>query len=117
MMFKASLSSDQQMEYQIKERISFMRFLGGQPPYATMPSAGLLEALFERFNAERPRLSGEEWANHRCEHCAGARQRNPREENAAIKGDELPEGWENNPAVRRQKDTDGEVDQEAGPKP
>ncbi len=34
------------------------------------------------------------------------RQRNTREENAAIKGGELPEGWEDNPARRRQKDTD-----------
>lgn len=34
------------------------------------------------------------------------RQRNTREENAAIKGGELPEGWEDNPAMRRQKDTD-----------
>jgi len=35
-----------------------------------------------------------------------SRQRNTREENAAIKGGELPESWEGNPARRRQKDTD-----------
>ncbi len=34
------------------------------------------------------------------------RQRNTREENAAIKSSDLPEGWQDKPAMRRQKDTD-----------
>jgi IS5 family transposase len=69
MMFKALVLqslynlSDQQMEYQIKDRMSFMRFLGLNledtvPDTTTawshrqaLTQQGLLEELFERFNA------------------------------------------------------------------
>jgi len=126
MMFKALVVqslynlSDQQMEYQIKDRMSFMRFLGlnleDTVPDATtlwsyrqaLTEQGLLEGLFERFNAYLNERGYQAKAGQIIDASIVPvpRQRNTREENAAIKGGELPEGWEDNPAMRRQKDTD-----------
>ena len=39
-------------------------------------------------------------------HRVGAQQCNGREENAAVKAGETPEGWEEKPAKNRQKDKD-----------
>ena len=44
-------------------------------------------------------------------------QRNSRDENARIKDGETPEGWEKQPAKRRQKDTDARWTQEARQEP
>jgi hypothetical protein len=44
--------------------------------------------------------------NHREGIVPVPRNHNTREENAAIKGGEEPEGWENKPAKRSQKDVD-----------
>ena len=126
MMFKALVLqslyniSDQQMEYQIKDRMSFMRFLGlnlqDNVPDATtlwayrqvLTEQGLLEGLFERFNAYLSERGYQAKAGQIIDASIVPvpRQRNTREENAAIKGGELPEDWEDNPAMRRQKDTD-----------
>lgn len=112
--------SDQQMEYQVKDRMSFMRFLGlnleDKVPDATtlwsyrqaLTEQGLLQALFERFNAY---LTAQGYQAKTGQIIDASivpvpRQRNTREENAAIRGGELPEGWEDKPALRRQKDTD-----------
>ena len=69
---------------------------------------GLLEGLFERFNAYLSERGYQAKAGQIIDASIVPvpRQRNTREENAAIKGGELPEDWEDNPAMRRQKDTD-----------
>jgi transposase, IS5 family len=110
--------SDEELEYQVRDRLSFMRFLGLQledrvPDAKTMwvfrerlTELGLVERLFERFH--------EQLAQHGYVARQGQmvdatfievpRQRNRREENAQIKQGEIPAGW--NVAKARQKDVD-----------
>lgn len=109
--------SDDQTEYQIRDRYSFGRFLGLSPEDAVpdaktiwvhrerLKEAGVLEALFEAL------LSQIEAAGYRA--CKGQivdaamveapRARNRREENERIRRGEVPEDWSE--AKRRQKDT------------
>jgi IS5 family transposase len=109
--------SDEQTEYQIRDRYSFSRFLNLTPedqvPDSStiwsyreqLKSHGLLEDLFAGL------LSQIEAAGYiaRCGQIVDAaimetpRQRNPREENEQIKNGEVPEEWSDN--KRRQKDT------------
>ena len=112
--------SDDQTEYQIRDRLSFMRFLGidmnGTVPDAKtiwlfrerLAQAGAVEKLFARFD------------RHLDEHGLMAsggqiidaslmpvpKQRNKRKENEAIKAGETPKAWEKKPAKLRQKDVD-----------
>ena len=112
--------SDDQTEYQITDRRSFMRFLGlkssDKVPDSktiwkfreTLIQEELIEALFFRFNQALD------------DHCIFAkngqlvdativevpRQRNSREENAQIKLGETPEAWKEKPNKLRQKDVD-----------
>lgn len=112
--------SDDGIEYQVRDRLSFMRFLGLQleervPDAKTvwlfrerLKALGLVEVLFARFH--------QQLAVHGYVARAGQlidatfvevpRQRNSREENAKIKAGELPDGWdaEDQKAKRRQKD-------------
>lgn len=110
--------SDEELEYQVRDRLSFMRFLGLQledrvPDAKTvwlfrerLTELGLVENLFERFH--------EQLAVHgyvaRLGQMVDAtfveapKQRNSREENAQIKVGEIPTGWKVNQA--RQKDVD-----------
>jgi len=112
--------SDDQVEYQIRDRLSFMRFLGlgleGKVPDAKtvwlyrdqLARAGVIEALFEDFDGYLEKQGYLAMGGQIIDASIVAVpiQRNSRDENAKIKEGETPEGWENKPAKRRQKDTD-----------
>jgi transposase, IS5 family len=112
--------SDEQTEFQIRDRLSFMRFLGlslgDTVPDAKiiwlfreqLTEAGVIEKVFEQFEA------------YLCEQGFSARkgqivdasivsvpkQRNSREENKGIKQGEIPEDWSEE--KRQQQDTDAQ---------
>jgi transposase len=112
--------ADEQVEYQIRDRLSFMRFLGlgleDVVPDATtvwlfreaLTKANLVKALFERFdgylNAEGYIARGGQIVDATI--VSAPRQHNRREENEAIKAGRTPEGWEEQPAKNAQKDKD-----------
>ncbi len=112
--------SDEQMEFQLRDRLSFMRFLGlgleDRVPDATtlwlyreaLARAGMVEQLFADFDAclrERGYLA---MAGQIIDASivAAPRQRNSRAENAQIKAGETPPGFAAHPAKHRQKDCD-----------
>ena len=114
--------ADDNTEYQIRDRFSFMRFLSLEledrvPDSKTiwtfrnsLGKLNLVTVLFARFNAQL--------AEHGYAARAGQmidatfievpKQRNSREENIQIKEGQVPEGWDHvdAQAKRRQKDTD-----------
>lgn len=112
--------SDEQMEYQLRDRLSFLRFaglgLGDAVPdsrtiwlYADQlaKANGALE-LFEAFHrqlAERGLLVKEGMMVD-ATFVEVPRQRNCREDNAKIKQGETPEGWLKQPRKLAQKDMD-----------
>ena len=112
--------SDDQIEYQVRDRLSFMRFLGlgleDRVPDAKtvwlyregLARAGLVEELFQQFDGHLARQGYIAWGGQILDASIVAvpRNRNTREENAAIKRGEEPEGWADAPAKRSQKDTD-----------
>jgi len=126
MMFKAIVLcslynlSDDQVEYQIRDRLSFMRFLGlgleGKIPDAKtvwlyrdrLAQVGVIDALFEDFDdylKEQGYLAmGGQVIDASI--VSVPTQHNSRDENTTIKAGETPEGWGNEPAKFRQKDTD-----------
>jgi transposase, IS5 family len=103
--------SDEQSEYLIRDRISFMRFLDLEledpVPDATtiwlfreaLAEAGLIDKLFERFGQH---LEAEGYIARGGQ----LKQRNTKEEHEAIKAGKTPEGWEKQPAKNAQKDKD-----------
>jgi transposase, IS5 family len=112
--------SDDATEYQIRDRLSFTRFLGltlgDRVPDAKtiwlfreqLGEAQLIETLFARFDEH---LNAHGFAARKgqiidASIVAAPRQRNTREENAQIKQGRTPEAWAENPAKLRQKDTD-----------
>lgn len=112
--------SDDQTEYQINDRMSFMRFLDltiadDIPDSKTIwafsesiTNLGLSKTLFELFNEELTRIGliVNEGKIVDASFVEAPRQRNNREDNAQIKegkGDEL---WDNTPNKKRQKDID-----------
>lgn len=112
--------ADGQLEYQVRDRISFMAFLGLRPGDSVpdektvwlfreqLTRAGLIEQLFAQFDAD---LVDAGFAAKRgsivdASIVAVPRQRNKREENAQIKSGERPAAFDENPAKGRQKDTD-----------
>ena len=112
--------SDDQIEYQIRDRLSFMRFLGlgldGRVPDAktvwlyreALAQAGVTEALFRQFDGHLAR-QGYIARGGQILDASIVRvpvSRNTRDENAAIKQGEVPEDWAERPAKRSQKDTD-----------
>ena len=112
--------SDDATEYQIRDRLSFMRFLGltlgDRVPDAKtiwlfreqLTAAGLIETLFGRFDAylDERGFTARKGQIIDASITAVPRQRNTHEENAAIKEGKTPEAWENQPAKLRQKDVD-----------
>lgn len=110
--------SDVQTEYQICDRLSFMRFLGltladDVPDSRTvwhfrerLAELGLVEELFSLFLArlEELGLVVHEGKIVDASFVQVPRQRNSKEDNEAIKGGELPAGWEEKPNKLRQKD-------------
>lgn len=112
--------SDDQAEYQINDRESFKAFLGlaggDRVPDAKtiwrfgdrLAETGLDSRLFDRFNAflDDRGLIAKTGVIVDASFAEVPRQRNSRDENAAIKegrGDEL---WHDNPRKKAQKDTD-----------
>jgi IS5 family transposase len=112
--------SDAQAEYQIRDRLSFMRFLGlglGQrvPDEKTiwlfrelLVRAGAIDKLFDRFEAALEAegyfaMSGQIVD---ASLVAAPKQRNTDEEKQAIKEGRVPKDWKDNPAKLRQKDRD-----------
>ncbi len=110
--------ADDQTEFQINDRMSFMRFLGlglGETvPDAktiwnfrdTLAKAGVIESLFALFGRE---LEACHIVTHKgtivdATFVDAPKQRNSREENKRIKEGEVPEDWSEH--KRRQKDTD-----------
>ena len=112
--------SDGQVEYQVRDRLSFSRFLKlgieSHVPDGTtlwlfrekLAEAGLIEKLFDRFNqhlcAQGYIARGGQIIDATI--VAVPRQRNTREQNEAIKRGQPPENWETKPAKNGQKDKD-----------
>jgi len=112
--------SDEQVEYQINDRMSFMRFLDLSiaddiPDSRTvwsfreqMTDLGLVEELFSLFLKELDilHLIVNEGKIIDASFVEVPRQRNTREENAQIKAGEIPVCFTENPHKQSQKDTD-----------
>jgi len=112
--------SDDQAEYQINDRMSFMRFLNLSiaddiPDSKTvwhfreqLTDLGLVEELFALFLKELERLNliVNEGKIIDASFVEVPRQRNSRDENAHIKEGVIPERFEANPHVKSQKDVD-----------
>lgn len=112
--------SDDQAEFQIQDRLSFMRFLdlglADRVPDAKtiwlfrehLAQAGAIKTLFASFDkhlAEAGYLAmGGQIVDATI--VAAPRQRHTDEEKAAIKAGEVPEEWKARPARLRQKDRD-----------
>ena len=112
--------SDDQAEYQVRDRLSFTRFLKlgieDRIPDGTtlwlfrekLAKAGLIKTLFERFGqhleAQGYIARGGQMIDATI--VAVPKQRNTREENEAVKAGQTPEDWERKPAKNRQKDKD-----------
>jgi IS5 family transposase len=112
--------SDEQVEYQINDRMSFMRFLDLSladdiPDSRTvwafreqLTDLGLVENLFSLFIIELEKLNliVNEGKIIDASFVEVPRQRNSRDENAQIKSGEIPESFTQNPHKQSQKDTD-----------
>lgn len=112
--------SDEQAEYQARDRLSFTRFLTlgieDRIPDGTtlwlfrekLAKAGLIEKLFEQFGryleAQGYIARGGQMVDATI--VPVPRQRNSREDNEEVKGGKTPKGWEKKPAKNRQKDKD-----------
>jgi len=114
--------SDDAIEYQIMDRLSFQRFLGlslsDDVPDAKaiwyyrneLTKHGVIAKLFRRFYKylERKEIVANKGVIVDATFSEVPRQRNSRDENAEIKEGKIPEDWEKeeNEAKLRQKDTD-----------
>ena len=112
--------SDDQIEYQVRDRLSFTRFVGlgmedGIPDGTTLwlfreklAKAGLIDKLFERFGrhleAKGYIARGGQMVDATI--VAVPRQRNSRDENELVKAGTTPENWKKHPSKNRQKDKD-----------
>jgi IS5 family transposase len=120
--------SDHQVEFQIKDRLSFMRFLGlhaenripdEKTVWAyreTLAEGGHIEDLFERFE-EHLQETGYQAKKGMIVDATLVevpRQRNTKEENEAIKEGKTPETLSENPNVLSQKDLDARWTQKRG---
>lgn len=112
--------SDERLQYQVTDRLSFMRFLGLELS-ATIPDARtvwafreqlkehqLVEPLFDRLNQalldQGVQLNSGQMID--ATFVPVPIQRNDREDNAIIKAGAVPIDWANKPAKRAQKDID-----------
>ena len=110
--------SDEKIEFQIRDRISFMRFLDlslgdAAPDEKTiwlfreqLAEAGLIKRLFQEFDAflEEKGFSARKGQIIDASIVEAPRQRNRRDENRQIKAGQIPEEWSEQ--KKRQKDTD-----------
>ena len=112
--------SDEQVEYQVRDRLSFSRFLGlpieDSIPDATtlwlfrekLAKAGLIEKLFEGFDQH---LAVKGYIARGGQIIDASivpvpTQRNSRDENDQLRAGGTPAGWKQKPAKLRQKDRD-----------
>ena len=112
--------SDEQVEYQVRDRLSFSRFLGlaieDSIPDATtlwlfrekLAKAGLIEKLFDRFDQH---LAAKGYMARGGQIIDASivpvpTQRNSRDENAELQAGRTPVGWKEKPGKVRQKDRD-----------
>ena len=112
--------SDDQIEYQVRDRLSFMRFLGlglaDRVPdaktvwlkRAALAQAGMMEALFTQFDGHLARQGDFARGGQILDASIVPvpRNHNKREENTAIKAGETSEGWADEPTKRSQRDVD-----------
>lgn len=112
--------SDEQVEYQINDRMSFMRFLDltiadDVPDSRTVwvfrekiTNEGLVEKIFELFLSQLEGLGliVNEGKIIDASFVEVPRQRNKREDNKEIKDGKIPESISKNPNKKAQKDTD-----------
>jgi IS5 family transposase len=112
--------SDEQMEYQINDRLSFMRFLGLNisdtiPDQNTiwlfrenLTRGNVIEKLFKKFDAylDNRGIIAHKGSIVDASFVEAPRQRNSKEENDKIKNNTIPEEWQENPNKFCQKDTD-----------
>ena len=110
--------SDNQTEYQIRDRYSFGRFLGLHPEDAVpdaktiwrfregLKSARVFESLFDELSSQ---IADQGYVARKGQIVDASiveapRQRNSREDNAKVKGGEIPEDWSR--TKRRHKDVE-----------
>jgi IS5 family transposase len=112
--------SDERCEYLIRDRLSFMRFLGlglADPvPDANtiwtfreaLKRAGAVDALFRRFDAALKAAGYLAMSGQIVDATivAAPKERNTAAEKEAIKAGRVPKGWAEKPAKLRQKDRD-----------
>jgi IS5 family transposase len=112
--------SDDQAEFVINDRLSFMRFLGlglgDKVPDAKtiwlfrehLSQAGAVENLFARFDKHLTKAGYLAMGGQIVDATivAAPKQRNSDGEKAAIKAGEVPDGWRDKPEKLRQKDRD-----------
>ena len=112
--------SDEQTEFQIKDRLSFMDFLGLQigdriPDEKTiwlfkdnLSKKNLAETLFNTFTQKliENGIVAKEGSIVDASFVTVPKQRNNREENKQIKNGEIPQSFEENPHKKFQKDCD-----------
>ena len=110
--------SDDQTEFQIRDRLSFMRFLGltisdTVPDAKTiwlfreqLKEAGLVKELFEQFDKflRQNGFAAQKGQIVDASIIAAPKQRNSRDENKQIKEGQVPDDWSEN--KKRQKDVD-----------
>ncbi len=120
--------SDERLQYQVSDRLSFMRFLGlelaGNVPGArtvwafreALKEHRLIDALFERLNRALADLGVELKSGQIIDatFVPVPIQRNGRENNALIKADAVPIEWGKTPAKLAQKDTDARWTKKGG---
>jgi len=112
--------SDDQAEFMIQDRLSFMRFLGlglseKVPDAKTiwlfrehLAQAGAVETLFAQFDRHLTRAGYLAMGGQIVDATivAAPKQRNTDGEKAAIKEGKIPRAWQDKPAKLRQKDRD-----------
>lgn len=112
--------SDDQAEFQIQDRLSFMRFLGlglgDRVPDAKtiwlfrehLTQAGAVENLFARFDKHLTRAGYLAMGGQIVDATivAAPKQRNTDAEKADIRAGNVPDAWKEKPAKLRQKDRD-----------
>ena len=120
--------SDERLQYQVSDRLSFMRFLGlelaGNVPDArtvwafreALKEHQLVDALFERLNQVLAALGVELKSGQIIDatFVPVPIQRNGRENNALIKANAVPIDWGKTPAKLAQKDIDARWTKKGG---
>ncbi len=112
--------ADERTEFAIKDRLSFMRFLGLNltdrvPDEKTIwlfrervTQGGAIRRLFKKFNRhlDRMGLIAHKGSIVDASFVEVPRQHNTRDENETIRDGKIPEDWEDHPDKLRQKDVD-----------